>query len=202
MVWERLCEVTMAYTMTGSLPTAATSPNYGEQLAQQQAALNATLASIKQNKATNPSQFPNQVDKPWWSWMGSAGTFLFGNDNYQSMLDQGMNAWGQSRFGSLWNNYDDNMKANLWMTGLNDMRNSPNRYSGGLFGNGGLGTFKDISTMGLAVAGMLNQKKMRDRQLRLGEEAFNLTKQEYMDKEARAKEEFAARRNARSGGQI
>ena len=202
MVWERLCEVTMAYTMTGSLPTAAASPNYGEQLAQQQSALNATLASIEQNKAANPSQFPNQVDKPWWSWMGSAGTFLFGNDNYQSMLDQGMNAWGQSRFGSLWNNYDDNMKANLWMTGLNDMRNSPNRYSGGLFGNGGLGTFKDISTMGLAVAGMLNQKKMRDRQLRLGEEAFNLTKQEYMDKEARAKEEFAARRNARSGGQI
>lgn len=41
-----------------------------------------------------------------------------------------------------------------------------------------------------------------DRQLRLGEEAFNLTKQEYMNKEARAKEEFAARRNARSGGQI
>ena len=192
MVWERLCEVTMAYTMTGSLPTAASSPNYGEQLAQQQSVLN----------ATNPSQFPNQVDKPWWSWMGSAGTFLFGNDNYQSMLDQGMNAWGQSRFGSLWNNYDDNMKANLWMTGLNDMRNSPNRYSGGLFGNGGLGTFKDISTMGLAVAGMLNQKKMMDRQLRLGEEAFNLTKQEYMNKEARAKEEFAARRNARSGGQI
>ena len=107
MVWERLCEVTMAYTMTGSLPTAAASPNYGEQLAQQQSALNATLASIDQNKATNPSQFPNQVDKPWWSWMGSTGTLLFGNDNYQSMLDQGMNAWGQSRFGSLWNNYDD-----------------------------------------------------------------------------------------------
>ena len=192
MVWERLCEVTMAYTMTGSLPTAAASPNYGEQLAQQQSVLN----------ATNPSQFPNQVDKPWWSWMGSTGTFLFGNDDYQSMLDQGMDAWGQSRFGSLWNNYDDNMKANLWMTGLNDMRNNPNRYSGGLFGNGGLGTFKDISTMGLAVAGMLNQKKMMDRQLRLGEEAFNLTKQEYMNKEARAKEEFAARRNARSGGQI
>lgn len=75
MVWERLCEVTMAYTMTGSLPTAAANPNYGEQLAQQQSALNATLASIDQNKATNPSQFPNQVDKPWWSWMGSAGTF-------------------------------------------------------------------------------------------------------------------------------
>ena len=43
---------------------------------------------------------------------------------------------------------------------------------------------------------------MADRQFGLQKEAFNLAKEDYYNREARAKEEFAARRNARSGGQI
>lgn len=43
---------------------------------------------------------------------------------------------------------------------------------------------------------------MADRQYNLQKEAFDLAKEDYYNRESRAKEEFAARRNARSGGQI
>lgn len=183
-----------------SMPPAYASPNYGEQLAQQQSALNATLASIEQNKATNPSQFPNQIDKPWWSWMGSTGTFLFGNDTYQTLVNQGQDAWGRQIFGSNWDNMDPNNRDMYWTQALHNAKFSPNRYQGGLFNS--LGSFRDMSALGLATAGLINQKKMADRQYSLQKEAFDLAKEDYYNRESRAKEEFAARRNARSGGQI
>lgn len=59
-----------------------------------------------------------------------------------------------------------------------------------------------MASIGLSIAGLMNQKKMADRQFGLQKEAFDLSKQDWQNREARAKEEFAARRNARSGGQI
>lgn len=179
-----------------SVPPAYAIPNYGEQLAQQQSALNATLASIEQNKASNPTEF----NKPWWSSMGSFGNFLFGTDTYQTLLNQGQDAWGRSIFGSSWNTMDPNNRNMYWTQALHNAEFSPNRYQGGLFNS--LGSFRNISALGLGVAGLLNEKKMADRQFGLQKEAFDLAKEDYYNRESRAKEEFAARRNARSGGQI
>lgn len=181
-----------------SMLPAYASPNYGEQLAQQQAALNATLASIEQNKATNPTEF--NINKPWWSSMGSFGNFLFGTDTYQTLVNQGQDAWGRQIFGSSWNTMDPNNRDMYWTQALHNAEFSPNRYQGGLFNS--LGSFRDMSALGLGVAGILNQKKMADRQYSLQKEAFDLAKEDYYNRESRAKEEFAARRNARSGGQI
>lgn len=84
-----------------------------------------------------------------------------------------------------------------WQIG-NQLKNNP--YQGGLLNS--LGSFSDMASIGLSLAGIMNQKKMADRQFGLQKEAFDLSKQDWQNREARAKEEFAARRNARSGGQI
>ena len=59
-----------------------------------------------------------------------------------------------------------------------------------------------MASIGLGIAGIMNQKKMAEKQFGLQKESFDLAKQDWQNREARAKEEFAARRNARSGGQI
>lgn len=172
-----------------SVPPAYTRPNYGEDLAVQQ-------AQFTPQQASNPTEF----NKPWWSSMGSFGNFLFGTDTYQTLLNQGQDAWGRSVFGSGWDTMDPNNRNMYWTQALHNTEFSPNRYQGGLFNS--LGSFRDISALGLGVAGLLNQKKMADRQYNLQKEAFDLAKEDYYNRESRAKEEFAARRNARSGGQI
>lgn len=84
-----------------------------------------------------------------------------------------------------------------WQIG-NQLKNNP--YQGGLLNS--LGSFSDMASIGLSIAGIMNQKKMAEKQFGLQKEAFDLSKQDWQNREARAKEEFAARRNARSGGQI
>ena len=84
-----------------------------------------------------------------------------------------------------------------WQIG-NQLKNNP--YQGGLLNS--LGSFSDMASIGLGIAGLMNQKKMADRQFGLQKESFDLAKEDYYNREARAKEEFEARRNARSGGQI
>ena len=59
-----------------------------------------------------------------------------------------------------------------------------------------------MASIGLSIAGLMNQKKMAEKQFGLQKESFDLAKQDWQNREARVKEEFAARRNARSGGQI
>ena len=153
-----------------------------------------------QNTQTQQVSNPTKFNKPWWSSMGSFGNFLFGTDTYQTLLNQGQDAWGRSVFGSNWDTMDPNNRDMYWTQALHNAEFSPNRYQGGLFNS--LGSFRDISALGISVAGLLNQKKMADRQYSLQKEAFDLSKQDWQNREARAKEEFAARRNARSGGQI
>ena len=172
-----------------SMPPAYARPNYGEDLAVQQ-------AQFTPQQASNPTEF----NKPWWSWMGSTGTFLFGTDTYQTLVNQGQDAWGRQIFGSSWDTMDPSNRDMYWTQALHNAEFSPNRYQGGLFNS--LGSFRDMSALGLGVAGILNQKKMADRQYGLQKEAFDLAKEDYYNRESRAKEEFAARRNARSGGQI
>lgn len=172
-----------------SVPPAYARPNYGEDLAVQQ-------AQFTPQQASNPTEF----NKPWWSPMGSFGNFLFGTDTYQTLVNQGQDAWGRYAFGNSWDTMDPNNKNMYWTQALHNTEFSPNRYQGGLFNS--LGSFRDISALGLGVAGLLNQKKMADRQYGLQKEAFDLAKEDYYNRESRAKEEFAARRNARSGGQI
>ena len=176
-----------------SVPPAYARPNYGEDLAVQQAQF---TPQFTPQQASNPTEF----NKPWWSSMGSFGNFLFGTDTYQTLVNQGQDAWGRSIFGSGWDTMDPNNRNMYWTQALHNTEFSPNRYQGGLFNS--LGSFRDISALGLGVAGLLNQKKMADRQYNLQKEAFDLAKKDYYNREARAKEEFAARRNARSGGQI
>lgn len=130
---------------------------------------------------------------PKWQW-------LQGVDTYQSLIDQGQDAWGRQTFGLSWDKMDPDKKDFYWTQQLHSVENSPNRFRGGLLNS--LGSFRDISALGLGVAGLLNEKKMADRQFGLQKEAFDLAKEDYYNREARAKEEFAARRNARSGGQI
>ena len=130
---------------------------------------------------------------PKWQW-------LQGVDTYQALLDQGQDAWGRQTFGLSWDKKDPDEKDFYWTQALHNAENSPNRFKGGLLNS--LGSFRDISALGLGVAGLLNEKKMADRQYGLQKEAFDLAKEDYYNREARAKEEFAARRNARSGGQI
>ena len=172
-----------------SVPPAYARPNYGEDLAVQQ-------AQFTPQQASNPTEF----NKPWWSPMGSFGNFLFGTDTYQTLVNQGQDAWGRSIFGSGWDTMDPNNRDMYWTQALHNTEFSPNRYQGGLFN--ALGSFRDISALGLGVSGLLNQKKVADRQYNLQKEAFDLAKEDYYNRESRAKEEFAARRNARSGGQI
>lgn len=179
-----------------SVPPAYARPNYGEDLAVQQAQFTPQQTQFTPQQASNPTEF----NKPWWSPMGSFGNFLFGTDTYQTLVDQGQDAWGRSVFGSSWDPMDQNNKSMYWTQALHNAEFSPNRYQGGLFNS--LGSFRDISALGLGVAGLLNQKKMADRQYNLQKEAFDLAKEDYYNRESRAKEEFAARRNARSGGQI
>lgn len=175
--------------------------NYGEQLAQQQAMLSSIQDIQDFNGGFNNNN--NNSVSHWYDFLGPAGTTLFGTDTYQTMLNGGMNKWGIGRFGQEgWNKLKPFERVSLWNDALNNTKNSPERYSGGLFGNNGLGTFSDIAKMGLGVAGILNQKRMLDRQYQLGRDAFNLEKQAYSDRESRAKEEFAARRLSRSGSQI
>ena len=130
---------------------------------------------------------------PKWQW-------LQGIDTYQSLIDQGQDAWGRQTFGLSWDKMDPDKKDFYWTQQLHSVENSPNRFRGGLLNS--LGSFRDISALGLGIAGLLNQKKMADRQYSLQKEAFDLAKEDYYNRESRAKEEFAARRNARSGGQI
>ena len=130
---------------------------------------------------------------PKWQW-------LQGVDTYQSLIDQGQDAWGRQVFGLSWDKMDPDKKDFYWTQQLHSVENSPNRYQGGLLNS--LGSFRDISALGLGVAGLLNEKKMADRQYNLQKQAFDLAKEDYYNRESRAKEEFAARRNARSGGQI
>lgn len=130
---------------------------------------------------------------PKWQW-------LQGVDTYQSLIDQGQDAWGRQVFGLSWDKMDPDKKDFYWTQQLHSVENSPNRFRGGLLNS--LGSFRDISALGLGVAGLLNEKKMADRQYSLQKEAFDLSKQDWQNREARAKEEFEARRNARSGGQI
>lgn len=179
-----------------SVPPAYARPNYGEDLAVQQAQFTPQQTQFTPQQASNPTEF----NKPWWSPMGSFGNFLFGTDTYQTLVDQGQDAWGRNVFGSSWDTMDPNNKNMYWTQALHNAEFSPNRYQGGLFNS--LGSFRDISALGLGVAGLLNQKKMADRQYGLQKEAFDLAKEDYYNRESRAKEEFAARRNARSGGQI
>ena len=84
-----------------------------------------------------------------------------------------------------------------WQIG-NQLKNNP--YQGGLLNS--LGSFSDMASIGLGIAGLMNQKKMAEKQFGLQKESFDLAKEDYYNREARAKEEFEARRNARSGGQI
>ena len=130
---------------------------------------------------------------PKWQW-------LQGIDTYQSLIDQGQDAWGRQTFGLSWDKMDPDKKDFYWTQQLHSVENSPNRFRGGLLNS--LGSFRDISALGLGIAGLLNQRKMADRQYSLQKEAFDLAKEDYYNRESRAKEEFAARRNARSGGQI
>lgn len=174
-----------------SVPPAYARPNYGEDLAVQQ-------AQFTPQQASNPTEF--NINKPWWTSLGSFGNFLFGTDTYQTLVKQGQDAWGKSIFGSNWNTMDPNNRNMYWTQALHNAEFSPNRYQGGLFNS--LGSFRDISALGLATAGLLNKKKMADREYNLQKEAFDLAKEDYYNRESRAKEEFAARRNARSGGQI
>lgn len=176
-----------------SMPPVYARPNYGEDLAVQQAQF---TPQFTPQQASNPTEF----NKPWWTPLGSFGTFLFGTDTYQNLVNQGQDAWGRSVFGSNWDPMDSANKNMYWTNALHNAEFSPNRYQGGLFNS--LGSFRDISALGLGVAGLLNQKKMADRQYSLQKEAFDLAKEDYYNRESRAKEEFAARRNARSGGQI
>ena len=176
-----------------SMPPVYARPNYGEDLAVQQAQF---TPQFTPQQASNPTEFT----KPWWTPLGSFGTFLFGTDTYQNLVNQGQDAWGRSIFGSSWDPMDSNNKNMFWTQALHNAEFSPNRYQGGLFNS--LGSFRDISALGLGVAGLLNQKKVADRQFGLQKEAFDLAKEDYYNRESRAKEEFAARRNARSGGQI
>ena len=176
-----------------SMPPVYARPNYGEDLAVQQAQF---TPQFTPQQASNPTEF----NKPWWTPLGSFGTFLFGTDTYQNLVNQGQDAWGRSVFGSNWDPMDSANKNMYWTQALHNAEFSPNRYQGGLFNS--LGSFRDISALGLGVAGLLNQKKMADRQYSLQKEAFDLAKEDYYNRESRAKEEFAARRNARSGGQI
>ena len=176
-----------------SMPPVYARPNYGEDLAVQQAQF---TPQFTPQQASNPTEF----NKPWWTPLGSFGTFLFGTDTYQNLVNQGQDAWGRSVFGSSWDPMDSANKNMYWTNALHNAEFSPNRYQGGLFNS--LGSFRDISALGLGVAGLLNQKKVADRQYNLQKEAFDLAKEDYYNRESRAKEEFAARRNARSGGQI
>lgn len=130
---------------------------------------------------------------PKWQW-------LQGTDTYQTLLNQGQDAWGRSVFGSGWDPMDQDKKDFYWTQQLHNAEFSPNRFRGGLLN--ALGSFRDISALGIGIAGLLNEKKMADRQYNLEKQAFDLSKQDWQNREARAKEEFAARRNARSGGQI
>ena len=84
-----------------------------------------------------------------------------------------------------------------WQIG-NQLKTNP--YQGGLLNS--LGSFSDMASIGLGIAGLMNQKKMAEKQFGLQKESFDLAKQDWQNREARAKEEFEARRNARSGGQI
>lgn len=176
-----------------SMPPVYARPNYGEDLAVQQAQF---TPQFTPQQASNPTEFT----KPWWTPLGSFGTFLFGTDTYQNLVNQGQDAWGRSVFGSSWDPMDSANKNMFWTNALHNAEFSPNRYQGGLFNS--LGSFRDISALGLGVAGLLNQKKVADRQYNLEKQAFDLAKEDYYNRESRAKEEFAARRNARSGGQI
>lgn len=176
-----------------SMPPVYARPNYGEDLAVQQAQF---TPQFTPQQASNPTDF----NKPWWTPLGSFGTFLFGTDTYQNLVNQGQDAWGRSVFGSSWDPMDSNNKNMFWTQALHNAEFSPNRYQGGLFNS--LGSFRDISALSLGVAGLLNQKKVADRQYNLEKQAFDLAKEDYYNRESRAKEEFAARRNARSGGQI
>lgn len=176
-----------------SMPPVYARPNYGEDLAVQQAQF---TPQFTPQQASNPTEF----NKPWWTPLGSFGNFLFGTDTYQNLVNQGQDAWGRSVFGSNWDPMDSANKNMYWTNALHNAEFSPNRYQGGLFNS--LGSFRDISALGLGVAGLLNQKKVADRQYSLQKEAFDLAKEDYYNRESRAKEEFAARRNARSGGQI
>ena len=176
-----------------SMPPVYARPNYGEDLAVQQAQF---TPQFTPQQASNPTDF----NKPWWTPLGSFGTFLFGTDTYQNLVNQGQDAWGRSVFGSNWDPMDSANKNMFWTNALHNAEFSPNRYQGGLFNS--LGSFRDISALGLGVAGLLNQKKVADRQYNLEKQAFDLAKEDYYNRESRAKEEFAARRNARSGGQI
>ena len=176
-----------------SMPPVYARPNYGEDLAVQQAQF---TPQFTPQQASNPTEF----NKPWWAPLGSFGNFLFGTDTYQNLVNQGQDAWGRSVFGSNWDPMDPSNKNMYWTQALHNAEFSPNRYQGGLFNT--LGSFRDISALGLGVAGLLNQKKVADRQYNLQKEAFDLAKEDYYNRESRAKEEFAARRNARSGGQI
>lgn len=130
---------------------------------------------------------------PKWQW-------LQGIDTYQSLINQGQDAWGRSVFGLSWDKKDQDEKDFYWTQQLHNAEFSPNRFKGGLLNS--LGSFRDISALGISVAGLLNEKKMAEKQFGLQKEAFDLSKQDWQNREARAKEEFAARRNARSGGQI
>ena len=176
-----------------SMPPVYARPNYGEDLAVQQAQF---TPQFTPQQASNPTDF----NKPWWTPLGSFGTFLFGTDTYQNLVNQGQDAWGRSVFGSNWDPMDSANKNMFWTNALHNAEFSPNRYQGGLFNS--LGSFRDISALSLGVAGLLNQKKVADRQYNLEKQAFDLAKEDYYNRESRAKEEFAARRNARSGGQI
>lgn len=176
-----------------SMPPVYARPNYGEDLAVQQAQF---TPQFTPQQASNPTEFT----KPWWTPLGSFGTFLFGTDTYQNLVNQGQDAWGRSVFGSNWDPMDSANKNMYWTNALHNAEFSPNRYQGGLFNS--LGSFRDMSALGLGVAGLLNQKKVADRQYNLEKQAFDLAKEDYYNRESRAKEEFAARRNARSGGQI
>ena len=176
-----------------SMPPVYARPNYGEDLAVQQAQF---TPQFTPQQASNPTEFT----KPWWTPLGSFGNFLFGTDTYQNLVNQGQDAWGRSVFGSSWDPMDSANKNMFWTNALHNAEFSPNRYQGGLFNS--LGSFRDISALGIGVAGLLNQKKVADRQYNLEKQAFDLAKEDYYNRESRAKEEFAARRNARSGGQI
>lgn len=54
-----------------SVPPAYARPNYGEDLAVQQAQFTPQQTQFTPQQASNPTEF----NKPWWSPMGSFGNF-------------------------------------------------------------------------------------------------------------------------------
>ena len=116
------------------------------------------------------------------NWKSLFPSWLVGTDVY-SQFQSNPDAWLASNMPWI---KDPQMKEMAkWQIG-NQLKNNP--YQGGLLNS--LGSFSDMASIGLSIAGLMNQKKMAEKQFGLQKESFDLSKQDWQNREARAKEEL------------